>query len=295
MTQTPVKLTRRDLLRSAVAVSLAAPALRAADPPTPRFRIAACDWMLQKRQSVGAFAVAKDCGLDGIEVDLGSLGTRPDFVNKLRDSAMVARYRDAARDTRVAVCSIAMSAFYGQSFAARPEADRFVDDWIRTMQALDVRVGFLPFGVKGDVRSDPSVRAAFVAALRRAAPKAEAAGVVLGIETNLDADGHKRFLDDVGSKAVQVTLNLGDAVERGEDLGRTIRDLGHERICQIHCKEGEVHLGEGAISFPRVREALDAIGWGGWLVIERSRRPGLSVRENFGANARYLRTIFPAT
>ena len=41
----------------------------------------------------------------------------------------------------------------------------------------------------------------------------------------------------------------------------------------------------------RVAE-LDAIGWSGWLVIERSRRPGKSVKENFSANARYLKSIF---
>ena len=251
--------------------------------------------MLLKRQKLGAFALARDCELDGVEVDLGGLGDRPDFDNKLRDPAVRRQFLDASRETGVAICSLAMSAFYGRSFAAHPNADRFADEWIDTMRAMGVRVGFLPFGVQGNVRDDPAVRAAFVGALKRAAPKAEAAGVIIGIETNLDADGHERFLDDVGSPAVRVYYNLGDAIENGYDIAREIRQLGRDRICQIHCKEGEVRLGAGAIDFPRVKEALDAIDWGGWLVIERSRLPGKSVRENFTANARYLKSVFRPT
>jgi L-ribulose-5-phosphate 3-epimerase len=287
--------TRRDFLKTAVAAG--ACGILGAVPPGPgladrRFKVAACDWMLLKRQKLGAFALARDCELDGVEVDLGSLGDRPDFDNKLRDPTVRRQFLAASRETGVAICSMAMSAFYGRSFAHHPHADRFADEWVDTMRAMGVRVGFLPFGVKGNVRDDPAIRAAFVGALKRAAPKAEAAGVILGIETNLDADGHRRFLDDVGSPAVKVYYNLGDALENKYDIYREIRQLGRERICQIHCKEGEVRLGQGAIDFPRVKEALDAIDWGGWLVIERSRLPGKSVKENFSANARYLKSIF---
>jgi sugar phosphate isomerase/epimerase len=264
---------------------------RAAEP-AQRYRVAACDWMLLKRQRLGAFPLAKECGLDGVEVDMGSLGNRPNFDNKLLDPAVRRQFLEASQSTGVAICSLAMSAFYGQSFADHPNADRFVDEWTGLMKAMGVRVGFLPFGVKGDVRKDPAVRRRFVNALRRVAPKAEAAGAVIGIETNLDADGHKRFLDDVGSPAVQVYYNLGDALENGSDIYKEIRALGKDRICQIHCKEGDVWLGNGAINFRRVKDSLDAIGWGGWLVIERSRMPGKSVKENFSANARFLKTVF---
>jgi sugar phosphate isomerase/epimerase len=260
--------------------------------PSHRYKVAACDWMLLKRQKLGAFQLSKDCGMDGVEVDMGSLGRRPDFENKLLDPSVRRQFLEESSNTGVEICSLAMSAFYGQSFADHPNADHFVDEWTGLMKAMNVRVGFLPFGVKGNVRDDPSTREKFVAVLKRAAPKAEAARVVIGIETNLDADGHKRFLDDIGSPAVQVYYNLGDALENGYDIYEEILELGKDRICQIHCKEGEVWLGDGAINFPRVRKALDEIGWSGWLVVERSRMPGKSVKENFSANARYLKRVF---
>src|SRR4051794_6046569 len=49
-----------------------------------RYKIAACDWMLLKRQKLGAFKLAHDCGLDGLLVDMGPLGNRPDIENELR-------------------------------------------------------------------------------------------------------------------------------------------------------------------------------------------------------------------
>ena len=236
--------------------------------PPHRYRVAACDWMLLKRQKLGAFALAKACGLDGVEVDLGGLGTRPDFDNKLLDPAVRKQFLDASQETGVAICSLAMSAFYGQSFADHPNADHFVDEWAGTMRAMGVRVGFLPFGVKGNVRDDPAARARFVAVLKRAAPRIEAAGVVLGIETNLDAEGQLRFLDAVGSPAVQVYYNLGDALENGYDPGKEIRRLGKDRLCQVHCKEGSVRLGEGAIDFEGVVRAIRQTGYDGWLTVE---------------------------
>jgi sugar phosphate isomerase/epimerase len=295
------QFTRRHFLAAALGtgvVSQLGPMVtnaRADAPPTKpaqRYRVAACDWMLLKRQKLGAFQLAKDCDLDGVELDMGSLGNRPELDNKLRDPTVRQQFLDASKTTGVEICSLALSAFYAHSFADHPNADRLVDEWTGLMKAMNVRVGFLPFGVKGRVKGDLAVRAKFVAALKRAAPKAEAAGAVIGIETDLDAAGHKRFLDDVGSPAVRVYYNLGDALEYGYDIDREIRELGKDRIGQIHCKEGNVWLGQGAIDFPRVKKALDAVGWGGWLVIERSRMPGKSVKENFSANARYLKSVF---
>src|SRR4051812_24356694 len=116
-------LNRRDFLRAAVAagarglIGASRPEPR---PATPRFRIAASPWMPLKRQKPGAFALAPACELDGVEVDLGGLGDRPDFDNKLRDPAVLRLFLDASRDAGVAICSLAMSAFYARSFAALP-------------------------------------------------------------------------------------------------------------------------------------------------------------------------------
>src|SRR3954464_9349260 len=82
---------------------------------TPRYKIAASDWMMLKRQKPGALPLAKDCGLDGVEVDMGPLGNRPDFEDNLKDEKFRSDYLAQAKTLGLEIASLAMSAFYGQT------------------------------------------------------------------------------------------------------------------------------------------------------------------------------------
>lgn len=284
---------RRTALAAGIAGLALLPAGFAKVPPkSPPFHIAACDWMLLKRQKPSALELGKECGLDGVEVDMGKLGDRPDLDNRLRDETERKQYLELSRKHGVEICSLALSAFYGHSFAEHPKAEAMLAEWIELLKKMDVRFGFLPMGERCDAAKHPKVREKAIALFRQAAPAAEKAGVALGLETDLDAEGHRRLLDSIGSKAFVACYNLGDHREKDRDLAEELKALGKDRIGHIHCKEGSVRLGDGKIDFPKVREALDAIGWRGWLVIERSRQPNKSVVENFSANAAYLRKVF---
>jgi hypothetical protein len=50
------------------------------------------------------------------------------------------------------------------------------------MQAMKVKVAFLPLGVRGDLVKHSQLRPAIVERLKAIAPKAEQAGVVVGLE-----------------------------------------------------------------------------------------------------------------
>ena len=82
-----------------------------------------------------------------------------------------------------------------------PPVPRMVQDCIDTMTAMNVRVAFLPLGVLGDLVQHPELRPAIVERLQAIGPKAEAAGVVIGIETALDAAGQGKRLPGTGSPA----------------------------------------------------------------------------------------------
>ena len=61
---------------------------RATSESQQRYKIGVCDWMMLKRQKLGAFPLAKEVGADGVEVDMGSLGQRDSFENALADPAV---------------------------------------------------------------------------------------------------------------------------------------------------------------------------------------------------------------
>lgn len=309
-------VTRRDLLArfgacaalaavagSPFAASVSGRALAAQTArPTPgaaarRYRISACDWMMLKRQKLGAVKLAADCGFDGVEVDFGGLGDRETFDNKLlSDESLRAQYFAALAEHNIAVSSMAMSAFYAQSFAERPTIPRMIDDCVETMRLMKVKTAFLPLGVRSDLQARPELRPAVVERLKLAGEKAEKAGVVIGIETALDAAGDVALLEEVGSPAIRVYYNFANALQNGRDVSAELRTLGKDRICQIHCTDQDGVLLEQntRLKLPDVRKALDDMGWSGWLVVERSRDAGKArdVRYNFSANARYLKSVF---
>jgi L-ribulose-5-phosphate 3-epimerase len=295
-------MRRRDFIQAMAACgagSLAAQKVAKAqgtDKPAPRYKIGACDWMMLKRQRLGAIPLTKEIGADGVEVDMGSLGERETFDNALADAKVRQQFLDAARDNGVEICSLAMSGFYAQSFAERPTVPRMLADCIDTMTAMGVKVAFLPLGVRGDLVLHPELRPAVLERLKAVAPRAADAGVVIGVETALDAKAEAELLDEIGSPAVRSYFNFANALQAGRDLHAELRTLGNDRICQIHCTDQDgVWLEHNArLDMPAVKATLDELGWSGWLVIERSRdaRDSGNVRRNFGANAGYLKQVF---
>ncbi|HYH56687.1 MAG TPA: TIM barrel protein, partial [Anseongella sp.] len=148
----------------------------------------------------------------------------------------------------------------------------------------------------GDLVNYPSLRPAIVERLKAVAPLAEKAGVVIGLETALDAAGEVKLLEEIGSPAVKIYYNFANALQKGRDLHRELLTLGKDRICQIHCTDEDgVWLQDNErLDMPAVKRTLDEMGWSGWLVIERSRDADNphDVTGNFGANTAYLKSVF---
>lgn len=287
---------RRSFLRKA---SLAAGGLLlpgAILPKKQRYRIAVVDLMILKRQKLGAFDLTKEIGADGVEVDMGGLGNRPTFDNQLADPAVRGQFLDKAKALNLEICSLAMTGFYAQSFARRDGVEGTVQDCIDTMTAMKVKTAFLPMGVQGDLVKNPELRPVIIERLRAVAPRAEKAGVVIGIETALDAAGEAALLDEVGSGAIKSYFNFSNALQEGRDLARELETLGTKRICQIHCTDhdGVLLQNNTRLDMHKVRQTLDRMHWSGWLVIERSRDANdvRNVKGNFGANTAYMKSIF---
>lgn len=287
MFQTP--LDRRQVLAAGAAWTLS-PALRlwAADQQR-LFKIGACDWSLGRTQQVAALELAKEIGLDGVEVSFGEAGGRYD----LRKAEVRQEYAEASRQFQVEIASLAMGILNGRPYASDPDAEQWVADCVAVMAQMKQRVVLLAFFGRGDLIGKPAEQQAVIARLKKVAPQAEKAGVVLGLESWMNADDHLRILDAVGSPAVQVYYDLCNMTDRGYDIGREIRQLGRARICQVHAKENGFLLGQGKVDFAKAKAALDDIGWSGWLIIEGATIGGRSLVQCYQHNQRYLRSQFP--
>lgn len=260
------------------------------------YKIAVIDLMILKRQKISALPLAKEIGADGLEIDMGGLGNRETFDNKLADPKVRQEYLDKAKELNLEICSLAMTGFYAQSFATRPTYQKMIQDCLDTAKAMNVKVVFLPLGVQGDLIKNPELRGSIIDRLKIAGKMASKTGIIIGIETSLDAAGELKLLKEIGSKYVKSYFNFSNAIENGRDLHQELRILGKKNIIQIHAtnEDGVWLQNDKKIDLNKVKETLDDMGWKGWLVVERSRDESqpTNVKYNFSANTSYLKSIF---
>lgn len=261
-----------------------------------RYKIGLIDIMLLKRQKLGAIGLTHEIGADGVEVDMGGLGSRPTFDNQLLNDSVRQQFINKAKEQNVEIFSLAMTGYYAQSFCSRPEYVQSIEDCIKTMKLMNVKVAFLPLGVQCDLVKNPERRDSVVARLKVAGKMAEKAGVIIGIETSLSATEEVKLLKEIGSKAIRIYFNFSNPLKEGRDLIKELKILGRDRICMIHAsnKDSVWLQNDPQINMKEVKKALDEMKWSGWLVIERSRdatKPR-DVKWNFGANTAYLKSVF---
>ena len=287
-------VTRRHLLSRAAAAA-ASLALSPAFAPLfadagkkRRFSIGICDWMLSKNDP-STMQMAKDLGLDGVQVNMGSVGNDM----HLRKPDVQKAYLEAAKKSGTEVSSLAIGEMNNVPLKADPRAEQWLADSIDVAKGLGVSIILLAFFSKNDLKGDKKGTDKVVQILKQHAPRAEKEGKILGIESWLSAEEHVDILDRVGSPAVQVYYDLGNSHLRGYDIYKEIRWLGLKRICEFHAKDYDNVFGKGKVDFKEVRKAMDDIGYSGWIQLEGATPKGMDRMELHRANREYLKTVFP--
>ncbi len=286
-------LSRRQMIartaQSAAALALSAPFAPLLAAPAQRgFKIGACDWNLGRTADPAAFEVAQEIGLDGVQVSLGSAANKM----HLRQPRVQQAFLAASRKTGVAIASLAIGELNNIALKSEPVAAIWVLDSIEVVKALGAKVVLVAQFSKGELKDDKPGIDRTVSVLKELAPRAEKAGVILGIENYLSAEENLDILRRVGSPAVQVYYDVGNSTDKGYDIYKEIRMLKGQ-ICEFHAKDGKDLLGQGRVDFKKVREAMDEIGYRGWIQIEAAAPHGLV--PDYKTQRAFLKKIFPAT
>jgi sugar phosphate isomerase/epimerase len=253
-------------------------------------KIGVTDWNLGQTGKVEAVALARKLGFAGVEV---SLGRRPvDDKLPLDDAAVQQRYMAAFREHGIAAAGTCLDILHVNYLKNDKLAQKWIADGIPITKALRARVMLLPSFGKGALQTQAEKDYAGDV-LREAAPQAEKAGVLLGLENTISAEDNVRIMDRARSKAVLVYYDVGNSTNNGFDVVKEIRWLGAKRICQIHLKDNPHYLGEGKIDFPAGMKAIADIGYQGFANLETSN-PTKSVEADMTKNLAYLRGVMQA-
>ena len=280
---------RRFLVRSAQATALAAFASSLtplfAGPDSRRFKIGACDWSMGKRSDPAALDLAKQIGLDGVQIDMGTIGNDM----HLRRPEVQKAYIEASKRTGMEIASMAEAEFWQAPLKTDPRAARWLSDSIDVCTALGMKVT-MPACFELDMNDKAGIDHA-VGIFKSVAKKAEKQGVTIALENWMSAEDHKRLNEQIGSPAVKVYYDVGNSTDKGRDILKEIRSLG-SLICELHFKDAGHLLGHGRIDFKQVRKALDDIHYSGWIHLEAAAPHG--VIADYATQCKFLRGIFPA-
>ena len=150
------------------------------------YKIGACDWSLGQNSKLAAFDVAKSIGLDGVQVNLG---TRQDGMH-LRNKNTQIQFRDKAKETGIAISSMAIGELNNVPYKSDNQTDEWVFDAIDAAKFFNVEVVLLAFFSKNDLRNDAKGVDTVIQKLKQVMPYAEKNKITLGIESYLTAEEH---------------------------------------------------------------------------------------------------------
>lgn len=248
-------------------------------------RIAACAWSMGI-QGPDALDAARRIGLQGLEIN--GDGLAGDQL-KIADPAHRAAYRRRIKETGIPVISVCLDLLCDNPLATDPRAPGWVQTAIDAAAELGAGIVLLPFFGPGDLKENGALKAdavdATVRELTKAAAIAEKKGIVLGIENTLSYAESTEILARIGSPAVKVYYDVGNAGCFGLDPAAELRQY-RDAVCQVHFKDGGF-LGH-SLKMPEIMGALHDTKYSGWVVLETNIPTG-DMEADFRRNAAILR------
>ena len=256
------------------------------------WKIGIFDTSLRSAGRLSAFPLAKELGFEGVQVSFPR--NNPDSSSESPDSLFVQENRPkfvaAAKETGVAIASLAMGLLNGLPLATVPEAEGWIEECLDAMVEMNVDRVLIPFFGQADMNQHKEHQPLVIEKFKRLAPIAERKKIVLTVESYLSAEDHLKLIDAVGSDAVKVFYDVRNSKNKGYDIFHEMELLGSQKlISQIHFKEDRKRLGDGDIDFAKVCATLEKIGYDGWVVVEGAESGDW--KESQIANAQFIKKL----
>ena len=254
------------------------------------FKIGACEWALHKSDP-SCFDVAKEIGLDGVQVDLGNLEDGPRMLKPDVQKAYLA----AANRTGLEIASLGMGIMNLIPLKSDSRAAKWLDQSIDICKAMGITLTMPAMFHNGnlDMKKTKEIDR-LVEVIKNVTPKAEKAGVTIALENYLSAKDNMTIIERIGSPCVKVYYDVGNSTDKGYDIYSEIRELGkHDLLCEFHLKDAEFVLcrDKGRVDLKKVRKAMDDVDYRGWLQLESAQPKGVVADYRYSCDQ--LRKIFP--
>jgi len=217
---------------------------------------------------------AAEIGADGFQIYC----TGGEMAPEAMDAAARKAFKAFVADTGLVVS--ALCADYFKGFLDAEMNGKMMPTYKACVDlAVDLEVAILTshIGLLPDDPNDPQWSAAREG-LTELGQYAESGGCCFACETGPESgELLAKFLDTLPTKGIAVNFDPANLHMRGFDHLQAVDDLA-DYIVHTHAKDGmrhddgsrtEVPLGQGGVDFPAYVARLDAVGYTGFLTIER--------------------------
>jgi len=280
--------TLASALAGGLGVSLAPGGVMAAEEAPKKLKIRVGGRTGGLGSSIASLAVAKRCGLDGIEIEAG--GAKDQL--ECSDAELQKQFLAESEKTGVVLSSICMGLCNSNPIFSDPRAKSWLEQTIDANAAMGAKPILVAFFGSGNMKGKKDAQAKTIEVMKSVAERAEKKGVVLGLENTLSAEENIEIVDKVGSPFVRVYYDIGNSYGGGYDVPKEIRTLGTKYICEIHFKDGNSLLGKGRIDMAAVGQAVREIGYEGWIILETGSPLGHET--SWAYNAGFIRGLLCA-
>ena len=222
-------------------------------------------------------AEAKEAGYDGIQVN--------SFRGKQEDTSVfpeseIKRLKSQLKKHNMQICSVCTPCYHKFLF----EEDKNVIPYMKSVIDFTAEVGadniLVPFFGKSSLYQKNSRKLRterlepLVKLIKEVAKYAATKNVVIALETTLNSTDHIKILDMINEPNVKVYFDTLNIVYAGEQPEVAIKNLGKDRIAQIHIKANAEYFEEAKqpMNFDKCFQTIVDSGYDGWLVLEQGTK-----------------------
>jgi sugar phosphate isomerase/epimerase len=264
-----------------------------------KIKVGVCDWSIGMRGKLEAMELAKQIGLDGLEISPSGAADKLSYT----DPEVQKKYAELSKKTGIEIASLAITVMNSCPLASDPRGPAWLEQTVKATADMGAKNILLAFFGKGDLRSkaktkkkapgerplNPEAVKVVVERLKAVAPMAKEKGVALGLENTLSAKQNMEIMEKVGCDSVKVYYDIANSTRNGYDVPAEIRML-KDKINQFHFKDNKGEFNSGNPEMGPIVEAVKEIKYGGWIILERCF--GKDKVAYFGKNAAFVRKAF---
>lgn len=226
-----------------------------------------------------AFSQAARLGAGGIEIDYPSTG----MATALKTPQHAEQLKRAAKESDIAIAGLCLTFLRNEpALIGKPETIERNVELVTLALGCAAKAGadmvVLPFFGKNTIEAEDELARA-TGALLDLVEHAEETGVILAIESTLPFHQQEYLLDQLGKTGdVKVCCNTAVATARKLDAPTGLRKLGADALAMVRFKDVKiaegalpdytVQFGTGNVDFGAVTQALRAIGYRGWAMVQ---------------------------